>query len=320
MTPDTVLDMLALAKAARIKTAPDGHSHNKDGWTHFCCPWCRDHNYHLGYHHQLGFFNCLKCGRHPVRGTAIKLLRLPADIAATTIAPFYVPVTLRRTTGGRKPQRATIQHVAGYTPKLPAGCGLLTNLHWQYLLARGYDPETLEEEWGLLGTGGVSDKGWKFRVIIPVTYDGQLVSYQGRDVTGKSDVRYRSCPDAISAIPIKDCLYGLDRATSETVIIVEGPTSVWRIGPGAVCTFGTGYTAEQARILRRYRRRFICFDNDGPGKTPGGAGKKQAAKLAADMDLFSGETYVVTLPDGIKDPDEMNATDIQELRRSCGIG
>jgi hypothetical protein len=43
----------------------------------------------------------------------------------------------------------------------------------------------------------------------------------------------------------KETLYNLDNAKDGTAIVVEGPIDVWRIGDGAVATFGVIYTQKQ---------------------------------------------------------------------------
>ncbi len=47
-------------------------------------------------------------------------------------------------------------------------------------LIRNFDPNYLVSEWGLLSTGVLGE--FKFRILAPVYFKGQLVSYQCRDL------------------------------------------------------------------------------------------------------------------------------------------
>ena len=58
---------------------------------------------------------------------------------------------------------------------------------------------------------------------------------------------------------------------------MEGITDVWRLGPGAVCTFGVGYTPEQLNFLcSRFDSFILMFDGDDPGQ-------KSSAKMASEL-------------------------------------
>lgn len=70
------------------------------------------------------------------------------------------------------------------------------------------------------------------------------------------------------------------------MVIVEGPTDVWRLGPGAVATLGVDWTVEQALQLKDYSRRYIMFDPDSPGQ-------RRAQGLADWLGMFDGETELI---------------------------
>jgi DNA primase len=176
---------------------------------------------------------------------------------------------------------------------LPAGSGPLQSIHLNYLTRRGFaNPDQLAKQWGLRGTGPIGE--YKFRIIAPIDYNGRMVSYQGRDVTGKSPLRYKACPKEKELMNHKHTLYGMDKATQESVIVVEGIVDVWKLGPGAVATYGTQFTWQQVTLLaRRWKRRYIAFDADAQG---------QAMKLANTLSTLSGEVHLVQWPARWKDP------------------
>jgi DNA primase len=181
----------------------------------------------------------------------------------------------------------------------------MSDRHRNYLKTRNFDPNQLEQDWGLLGTGPVGP--FAHRIIIPIIQSGKLVCYQGRDITGKSPMRYKSCPDDKAILPIKSCLYGLDQVTGDSVVVTEGPTKVWRLGAGSVCTFGATVTDNQVGILKQFKRVFLLFDEDE-------AGEEGANGLAHRLVVLGTNCMVVSA--GIKDAAELSNEDAKELMNS----
>ena len=166
-----------------------------------------------------------------------------------------------------------------------------------------FDPKKLIHEWNLKGTLFLG--AYKFRIIAPIYFQGKLVSYQGRDITEKSPLRYKTCPKTLEILHHKHCLYGIDKAKSDYIVVTEGITDVWRLGPGAVATFGIQWNLEQAKLLMNYKRVFIMFD-----KQP--QAKQQAEKLANFLALTSIEVHIITL-DNSDDPAEMTQYEADKL-------
>jgi DNA primase len=147
----------------------------------------------------------------------------------------------------------------------PIGMGPMQRKHKQYLMNRQFSPNKLEKEWGLQGTDH-KDPGYKFRVIAPIDFKYAPVSYQGRDITDRQSEKYKACSREKEVIHHKHVLYGWDKAKWDACLVVEGITGVWRFGPGTVGTFGAQYKRSQVRLLAsRYKRAFLCFDNDEAG-------------------------------------------------------
>lgn len=263
--------------------------HCRDGWLQLDCPFCAPMGpLYLGYNKQGGYFNCWRCGPLSVIGTLTALTKERHS-------------ELKRLIGGLERVRSPKIKITG-TLKLPKGRKPLRSVHKQYLRSRRYNPEEIVRLWRIEGIGLASKLSW--RLFIPIIYHGDVVSWTTRACRDDVDARYISASLTDEALPHKQLLYGEDYVR-HTIIVHEGPLDVWRTGPGAVCTCGTGYSQAQVRRIARYARRVICFDNEPKAQ--------QRAKLLCDMlDPFPGETFNVTLEG--KDASASTDLEIDRLR------
>jgi DNA primase len=179
--------------------------------------------------------------------------------------------------------------------------------HSQYLANRGFDATQLAEEWGVLGTNHLGGK-WAWRIIIPIhNVRGEVVSYQGRAINETTKPKYRMLENENSLEDPRELVYGLHRVPKNAVVIVEGVTGVWRIGPGTVATFGIDWDRKQAALLRRFQHRFIIFD-------PEPKAQQRAEELAKVLSLFPGHTELVY---GFRtDPGEFPAHTVARIRQN----
>lgn len=91
-----------------------------------------------------------------------------------------------------------------------------------YLEMRGFDqPGTLAYEYDMYYavTGD-----YKWRVILPVRLDGVMVAFTSRAI-GNAKVRYKSIPNDLASVGIKDTVYNYDNVLDggRRLFIVEGP-------------------------------------------------------------------------------------------------
>ena len=292
------MDFRRIADLHHLPVAPDGHKHYRDGWVNVECPFCSGNpGYHLGYCVAGDFFRCWRCGRKKTLEALMGVLRISLPEARRLF---------RQNKGRPQSASARIKPKIRRTSKLkmPLGTAPLTQVHRSYLQGRGYDPDRLARTWGLLGTGPVGP--YKFRIIAPIIHEGEMVSYQGRDITGRSPLRYKACAQSDEVRDHKHCLYGADDVPGEAVVVVEGIADAWRLGAGAVATFGITYTRQQVLLLRQYSTRLILFD------TADSQAVAQAHKLAAELSAFRGTTAVIELPE-FKDPGEMPQEEADQL-------
>ena len=271
-----MLDFLKLARDRHLPYILSGHHHCHEGWAqvHCLCTGCR-HGWHLGWNLEKGFFHCWRCG--PIN-------KVQYLSAALRLPPGDVLGLLRQYETNRTPPRRTPVARPPSVP-LPQGTGPLGRAHRLYLEGRGFDPDRLVEEWGLLATGQTAD-AWRWRVIIPITHEGELAAYQGRAIGPDVQPRYHTTDATACTVPPTELIYGLDRVPGDHVVIVEGVTGVWRLGPGAVATLGIDWKREQANRLRTFPTRYILFD-------PEPLARRKAISLARHLSQFGGHTEVL---------------------------
>ena len=134
------------------------------------------------------------------------------------------------------------------------------------------------------------------RIIIPIFKDGIPISFQGRTICG-------SIPKYLFPIdqPFDSELYNWDSARDcETLIIVEGVTSLWRVWefgyPNVVASFGKSLKVQQEAAIKSATniKNVIMLWDGGTLPEAYAAGKRLSA---------SKKVFIAQLP-GSLDPDE----------------
>lgn len=244
----------------------------------------------MGYSIAGNYVNCWRCGGHPLINTVMVLTNLTYNEVKKLLDDletehFEKPKTLGKLI-------------------IPTGIKKIRSAHIQYLHSRGFDWKKIEHIWKIQGIGIASRLSW--RIWIPIHHHGKTISWTTRSISHNPKItRYISASEDEEAIPHKKLLYGEDFAR-HAIIVNEGPINVWRIGPGAVATFGSGYSIEQLERMSKYSIRAICFDNEPEAQ-------KRARKLVNDLSVFPGETYNVILD--AKDAAEESRENIERLRK-----
>lgn len=294
------MDLEKLLHDHRIPVAPPGEKNYREGWANIRCPFCADNSFHLGINLQGRYAHCWRCGSHFLDKVVAKLLGITVGKARGLLKEY----------GGRPGRKVkeVKRKIRTKSHRLPSDTGKMKNRHRKYLQSRGFDPEKLEKEWGLLGTGPVStlDKiSYKHRVLAPIHWNGERVSFQARDITGRHKLKYLACPEERELIKHKHILYGRQEKWKETGICVEGITDVWRLGFAAFCTFGIDYTQHQVRqITKHFSRVIIIFDEEPQAQ-------RQARKLQADLEIRGLE--VIRVNDLKTDPGNLSDKQAEEL-------
>lgn len=226
-----------------------------DGWINVCCPHCDDSSFHGGINIYGEYYHCFRCGGNSLEYTLKKLLKIDYRTLDGLLNQYSNSMQLF--------YQRNKKQAKGKVIELPGGP--LEKVHKKYLFNRGFDPDYLERKYKLQGTGLFGE--WSYRIIIPIIYNGKVVSFQGRSLLSKTMckeqgvLRYKTLDVESSIINPKTILYNLDNCKGEKVIVVEGPFDVMRLGDNVCCTLGTTMESAQRRLLAdRFKKVLFLFD------------------------------------------------------------
>jgi len=290
------MKMAYLLSELGISTAPEGHKHFRPGWINVECPWCIGNpGFHLGWNAEAEYFYCWRCGWKPLIPTLKKLCPEKSwSEIRSLIKEAEGWEILRKQTPPPSAQK-------NLQLKLPTGIGPLRKYHQSYLIQRGFpDPEEIATEWKIMGTGPISILGgsdYKYRILAPIFWKDRMVSFQARDITDRSLIKYKACPKSLELIHHKNIFYLHPEAlTYKSVIVVEGIFDAWKMGKRSVALFGISYKLSQVKWLTKlFDRMIIIFDQDAEAQN-------QAARLASEIRMIGKKAQILLLPSKIKDP------------------
>jgi hypothetical protein len=268
----------------------DTGSKTRPGWLNFRCLWCGKDPY-LGFNILGRYLSCWSCGYHRLCDGIAKITGLPYRECNRIIGEM--PHT----------ELPPESYVEGKLEE-PDGLIGLSTYHRDYLSQRGFDPDKLVELWGIGGIGQLGRLGMKWRIYIPIHYRGEVVSWTTRAM-GDTEPRYWSARDDQSKIPIDRCIYGIDYCRT-VVVLVEGPTDAWAIGPGAAAIMGLNANPDRLAQIADIPTRYVCFDNEPDAQM-------RARKLIRSLSVFDGTTLNLRLD--AKDPASASEKELESLRQ-----
>ena len=270
------------------------------GWIGVNCPFCGEQNNHCGINLDTKRYSCWVCSQ---TGTLAKLVGVLLKLTygqANTIIDKY------RGFFYEAPVRELSEEII-----LPTYLTDLTKVGRKYLHDRGFDPDEIIRKYGVKESNVFSkikldDMVWDFkcRIYIPIIMNREVVTYTGRDWTDKQDPRYRNAPIEVSTKETSECVYNID-SVSDRVLIVEGPTDVWKLGDEAIATLGVKFShAQIATILKKQiKKAVILFDSSA---------EQSAAILADALNPFIEDLSVFTFIDS--DPGSMDIVEAHKLK------
>lgn len=294
---DVDVESLFLSEGVDFKSSGKNIS---AGWIGVDCPFCGESNYHCGVNLDSKRYSCWVCSQS---GTIVKLIGVLLKInygQSNRIIDDY------RGFHYEMPVRELSEEVV-----MPSHIHPLSDVGRRYLFVRGFNALEIAEKYHLQETSmfsylKVKEQVWDFRwrIIIPIIMDREIVTYTGRDFTQKQDPRYRNAPIEAGTILTSECVYNIDSVT-DRALILEGPTDVWKMGNESIATLGVKFSHAQInRILKKNLKKcVILFDSGAEG----------AAKLLADALGPYIPDLSVFIVDGA-DPGSMDINEAHKLK------
>jgi hypothetical protein len=220
---------------------------------------------------------------------------------------------------------------------LPKGCFPLLSKEvpshiLEYVYQRGFDPAMLMNQFFVhyAPEGTVWEEGrpatetapevpakvlFEGRLLIPVIQGRHLVGFQLRRCQDLTKDKYKYLN---SHLRKSRCLYNRDVAMYQRdVILVEGVTDVWRLGPNAMALFGKELNEYQKHLLKLLfgfsGRCLVCIDADDK------AGQEKAEQLVETLrreQVFPRGVAQLRLPSGY-DPASLSYAYLQNLQEEA---
>lgn len=252
------------------------------------CIFCQDFGGHLGIHKTKGYTTCFKCGYHSLE-SVIKLL-VPYENPKEIIKRYNTDYIYE-----------TKIHKKLNKVKFVLPGESLKPIHKNYLRKRRFNPDYLEKKYNLKGT--VFYGKYRYRLIIPIYFQDEIVTFQTRSLNDNVKPKYIACDPLMELKKIKETVYNLNNCKNNYIVITEGVMKVFRLGDNSCCTFGKNFSIEQVSLLKNYEHIFIYFDPDS-------AGKDGAKKLSGIFSAIKKEVYII---ENDKAPDNLTEEEVKEF-------
>ncbi len=266
------------------------HHHTTSRFIQIDCPWCSpgQSRWRMGIRLDGRRATCWVCGPHYVANTLSEASQIPRKTVSKLLEDLEEDEVELKVRAGKL--------------TLPPGVGPLLKPHRQYLEKRGIDPDEASKLWGARGLGQVGRLPW--HVFIPIRQGASVVSWTTRslDDTGR---RYTNARPDEEVVGCNTVLYG-EEYVKHTVLVVEGPLDVWKVGPGAVATLGSNPSTHQLLAIAQYPRRVVCYDNEEEAQ-------HKARWMVGQLSIMPGQTSLITLD--AKDPGCASEKELSQLRR-----
>lgn len=285
------------------------------GWINIQCRFCGDETNHLGIRLSDLTANCWKCGRKNL----ISVIKEAASVSYKEAKEIFKRLEPTGTITKQKDEDLRIKHLKSvgsdsFVRLPPDITRVFPKLHRDYLKKRRFDYRQLIRKYQIKAVYNSADN-YAFRIIIPIFVNGTMVSFTSRDVSGYADVRYLHASLSECHTRPKDLIYNFDTIPKGgKAILVEGVFDAWRLGKGAICSFGTQLSGKQLVELSKMELNhlFIFFDQDKSGIASAKALSRVVAPLAKQVEL-------ITIPKHKGDPDDMSKEEADLLMRSLGL-
>jgi len=322
----TAEKILTVLKTNNIEYIADGPNVKKNN-VNVKCPFCEnDPSQHMGISLINGEYACWRDSKHRGKNFLTLLQEIldcsldeaKRQLGLKTLEPNEFDNILSR-----------LYEVEIFTPRKLGGAKSLvfdksfreiketgiTAPFWDYFLRRGFDNvdkllRLYEIKCCLIGY-------WRYRIIFPIRYNGELVSWVGRSISPNATLKYLDLSVERSVRHPKFCIWNYDELLNggHTLFITEGIFDAVKldcyfpVGYKATCLFTKTIRDEQKSLLQDLSKVFdqLILLLDADAVTQSWA---IASELAYLRNVKSG-----LLPDGIKDPGDLTKNQVLKLIR-----
>jgi len=224
-----------------------------------------------------------------------------------------------------EPVKLTLKMPKAFKPIVDKGVGR----HMvDYLIdKRGFADKEIERLVARYDLRCASSGNWHSRVIIPIFFDGKLVSWTARAI-GPATVRYKTLShnpdkaeetgDPVALYNIKHTIYDFDELFEDggrTLLITEGPFDAIKVdfygyseGLRATCLYGTAITDEQVwlltSLLERFENTYCMFDPEA---------WIESERLRSALAMYG--IRQLDVPDAVDDPGAMTRQMVRQIVR-----
>lgn len=286
------------------------------------CPFCgtADPSQHMSLNLKHGGWNCWRNDNHSGKSPVYliqALISCSRERAQAIVGEgVFIPDDfLGAVRGLVAPQQSTVQRQVSLPDDFKSfGTRKPSARRFErYLLGRDFTQKQIDKMTRRYGLRYCTTGKWKGRIIFPVRFEGQLMTYTGRTVYPDVELRYKTLSydpelEEFPAVgPISDYLLWYDKLMAnkigaDVLIYCEGPFDALKVnvlgrpyGIAATCFFTSSPSQGQidlaGDLMSRYKKRYLMLDQG-----------TLATALRTQIGMSTLVHRVLTLPKHIKDP------------------
>lgn len=311
----------------------------KKGEINISCPFCNDSSnpdpsYHLGVAHETGYWSCWRNRKH--RGKRLHRLIMKVARVSYSEACDILGQKVDWIKEGSFSIFAeefdsndlfsdTVEEQEEQTLEMPkeflAFKGYRSQQPFeQYLIkGRGFHRNHVQEVLQEYNFHYCIEGKWNYRLILPITLEGELLTWTGRSLAKDATLRYRSLSEKEGALAsIKDLVFHYDKLIEtggRILFITEGPFDAMKVDfyakdqdCRATALFSKALRQPQAYLLAELANVFdtlvILLD----------AEELESSLISDGILSFLGDQVVIgELPEGYHDPGELTSSAVYKL-------
>lgn len=251
------------------------------------CPHCGNRKNKLYINVEERVFHCFRCG---FDGRIEKLFEEVGTDIHDYIIDDGTPANISVKKDTPQPQEKKAKELPEEYRELIGNNSAKAIQALQYLRNRGLNDSLISEyKIGYCFSGKYNN-----RIIIPYYENNELVYFVGRDFLDVQKPKYLN-----AEWEKMHFLFNYERvkkSSRDFIIVVEGAMDIFSAPNHTVCLLGKFVSAEQKKLLSKYRKIYVALDSDAI---------LDSHKLIESISSnYNGELYVVYFPEG-EDPSSL---------------